>query len=106
MISPCVFCCANLLMRTIRNCKGGVGKFYASSYLTRAAGSPQRRHSLSRPDGGVVTQRTANPLPRPENRQSSLLSRFVRTASFQGLRRSSANSYPGPNNGRKNVDER
>src|SRR5262245_59077350 len=34
--------------------QGGCGKIFASSYLTRAAGSPQRRHSLSRPDGGVV----------------------------------------------------
>jgi hypothetical protein len=47
---------------------------------------------LKRPDGGVVTQRTANPLSRAENPHSSHNSRSVPRASFQGLRRRSANS--------------
>jgi hypothetical protein len=33
---------------------------------------------LTRPDGGVVTQRTANPLPRAGFRQSLRVSRSVR----------------------------
>jgi len=47
------------------------------------------------PDGGVVTQRTANPMPSAEKSHSSRNSPFVRATSFQGLRRSSANS-PNP----------
>jgi hypothetical protein len=47
---------------------------------------------LKRPDGGVVTQRTANPLPHTRNRQSSHNSRSVRAISFQGLSGPSANT--------------
>jgi hypothetical protein len=40
-----------------------------------------------RPDGGVVTQRTANPLPLADFRDSSLNSRSVPRIAFQGLMR-------------------
>jgi hypothetical protein len=43
------------------------------------------------PDGGVVTQRTANPRPRQQNRQSSHVSRSVPRAESQALRRAIAN---------------
>lgn len=47
---------------------------------------------LKRPDGGVVTQRTANPLPRPAFRDSSHNSPSVPRIAFQGLSRPSANA--------------
>jgi hypothetical protein len=46
---------------------------------------------LKRPDGGVVTQRTANPLPSAHFRHSWQFSPSVPRTTFQGLRRSSAN---------------
>jgi hypothetical protein len=48
-----------------------------------------------RPDGGVVTQRTANPLPLADFRDSSLNSLSVPRMAFQGLMRASANSAQG-----------
>ena len=39
---------------------------------------------LTRPDGGVVTQRTANPLPRRDSRDSLLVSRSVPRADCRG----------------------
>jgi hypothetical protein len=47
---------------------------------------------LKRPDGGVVTQRTANPLTLADSRDSWASSRFVPANSFQELRRSGANT--------------
>jgi hypothetical protein len=46
---------------------------------------------LKRPDGGVVTQRTANPLSLAHFLDSSLFSPSVPRMAFQGLMRSSAN---------------
>jgi hypothetical protein len=46
---------------------------------------------LKRPDGGVVTQRTANPLPLAHFRDSSHNSRSVPRIAFQGLSAWSAN---------------
>jgi hypothetical protein len=46
---------------------------------------------LKGPDGGVVTQRTANPLSRPDFRDSSHNSRSVPRIAFQGLSGPSAN---------------
>jgi hypothetical protein len=40
---------------------------------------------LKRPDGGVVTQRTANPLPRAHFRDSSHNSPSVPRIAFKGL---------------------
>jgi hypothetical protein len=50
---------------------------------------------LTRPDGGVVTQRTANPLPRAGFRDSSHNSPSVPCISFQGLSGLSANAAQG-----------
>jgi hypothetical protein len=47
---------------------------------------------LTRPDGGVVTQRTANPLPRAETRDSSRPSRSVLRIVCQGADVPSANA--------------
>jgi hypothetical protein len=47
---------------------------------------------LKWPDGGVVTQRTANPLSRADFRHSSHNSPSVPRIAFQGLMRASANS--------------
>jgi hypothetical protein len=46
---------------------------------------------LKRPDGGVVTQRTANPLPLADFRDSSHNSPSVPRIAFQGLSAWSAN---------------
>jgi hypothetical protein len=60
--------------------------------LTRSGGSAINGGNLPlRPDGGVVTQRTANPMPPAENRHSSRPSPSVPPINFQGLRRSTAN---------------
>jgi hypothetical protein len=47
---------------------------------------------LKRPDGGVVTQRTANPLTVADFRDSSLNSPSVPLIAFQGLSCLSANA--------------
>jgi hypothetical protein len=47
---------------------------------------------LKWPDGGVVTQRTANSLPLAEKRDTSHYSPSVPRIAFQWLRRSSANA--------------
>jgi hypothetical protein len=51
---------------------------------------------LKRPDGGVVTQRTANPLPLAHFRDSSHNSPSVPRMAFQWLMRSSANPQKPP----------
>jgi hypothetical protein len=48
-----------------------------------------------RPDGGVVTQRTANPLPHADFRDSSHNSPSVPRIDFQGLSGLSANTAQG-----------
>jgi hypothetical protein len=50
--------------------------------------------ALKRPDGGVVTQRTANPLTVADFRDSSLNSPSVPRTAFQGLSGPSANAAP------------
>ena len=47
---------------------------------------------LKRPDGGVVTQRTANPLPLAGSRNSSHVSPSVPRTAFQGLSGAGANA--------------
>jgi hypothetical protein len=60
--------------------------------LTRSSGSVRNGGFLpQRPDGGVVTQRTANPLSTTHFRDSLHVSPSVPRTTFQGLRRSGAN---------------
>jgi hypothetical protein len=60
--------------------------------LTRSSGSAKTGGNLPlRPDGGVVTQRTANPLTVARFRDSSHNSPSVPPIAFQGLRGRSAN---------------
>jgi hypothetical protein len=60
--------------------------------LTRSGGSVRNGGFLPlRPDGGVVTQRTANPLTVARFRDSSHNSPSVPPIAFQGLRDRSAN---------------
>jgi hypothetical protein len=54
-----------------------------------------------RPDGGVVTQRTANPLPLADFRDSSRHFTFCSAHSFQGLMRPSANSAQADRSGNR-----
>jgi hypothetical protein len=58
---------------------------------TPATGEKPKQFRAVRPDGGVVTQRTANPLTVADFRDSWTSSRSVRANSFQWLRRASAN---------------
>jgi hypothetical protein len=61
--------------------------------LTRSRGFVRNGGKLpQRPDGGVVTQRTANPLTRPRFRQSLHNSPSVPRIAFQGLSAPTANS--------------
>jgi hypothetical protein len=61
---------------------------------------------LKRPDGGVVTQRTANPMPLASLRDSSHNSPSVPRISFQGLSGLSANAAQADTHGnRRDVEQ-
>jgi hypothetical protein len=72
------------------------GKLLTRTGLAVLTGSQKWR---KRPDGGVVTQRTANPLPHPDFRHSLHNSPFVPGIACRGADVPSANAQGMPSEG-------